>query len=289
MTSTVFAQLLMNGFAIGMIYVLVASGLILVLGVVRIFNFAHGEFYMLGAFITFACIEYLGLGYALSVLIAIVLVTLFSLVCYRYIFHYIRGDILLCTAASIGLSMMVLRGSLLGFGTQERGLPSPFGTKAVGIGEVTLPPEKLAAIFLCLLVMLGLYLLLMKTKVGKAMRAVKMDNEVAALQGINTTRIYLFAFATGSALAAFAGGIIAPVFAITPNMGHALLLNCFMALIVGGFSSMLGGVIGGLVIGFVLSFGTYYLGGLSEILLFVVIAVVLIFKPGGLFGEPAEH
>lgn len=288
MSAELFGQLLINGLSIGMIYVLVASGLILLLGVVRIFNFAHGEFYMFGAYITFFMCQSLHVNYFLSVAIAICLVTLFSLLCYQFVFHHIRGDILLCTAASIGLSMMMLRGALLSFGTQERGLPPPYGG-SLAIGTVALPAEKILAILLCLAVMFGLYWLLMRTQMGKAMRAVKLDSEVASLQGINTKRIYTVAFAVGCALAGLAGGIIAPVFAITPSMGHALLLNCFMALILGGMGSMLGGVIGGFVIGLILSFGVYYLGGLSEILLFAVIGTVLIFKPGGLFGGSAEH
>jgi branched-chain amino acid transport system permease protein len=262
--------------------------LILLLGVVRIFNFAHGEFYMLGAFITFGCVQFLHWNFFLSIAVGIVAVSLLSLLCYRLIFHHIRGDILLCTAASIGLSMIIQRGALLGFGSQERGLPSPFGG-ALGVAGVRLPTERVAVILLCLVVMFGLYVLLMRTKLGKAMRAVKLDKEVAALQGINTGRIYLFTFAAGCALAGLAGGIIAPVFSITPHMGHALLLNCFMALTVGGLESMVGGVIGGLVIGTVLSFGSFYLGGLSEILLFAVIGVILVFKPGGLFGEAVAH
>jgi len=288
MTIELFCQLLLNGLSIGLIYVLVASGLILLLGVVRIFNFAHGEFYMLGAFITFACCEFLHLNFFLSIAIAIVLVTVLSLFCYRLIFHYIRGDILLCTAASIGLSMMLLRGALLSFGTRERGLHPPFAG-SVGIGQVNLPMERVMAILLCLGVMFGLYWLLMRTKVGKAMRAVKLDNEVASLQGINTNRIYKIAFAAGCALAALAGGIMAPVFSITPSMGHSLLLNCFMALVVGGMQSMVGGVVGGLVVGLVLSFGMYFVGDLSEILLFAIIGVIIVFKPGGLFGEPEQH
>lgn len=283
MTGTVFAQLLLNALAIGMIYVLVASGLILLLGIVRIFNFAHGEFYMLGAFITFACMQFLGLNYLLAVLVAIILVIALSILCYKYIFHFIRGDMLLCTAASIGLSMILMKGALLGFGTQERGIASPFaGT--IGIGQVTMPSEKLVAVILSLIVMGGLYILLMKTKVGRAMRAIKLDNEVTALQGVNTKRIYIITFAAASALAALAGGIIAPVFSISPNMGHSLLLNCFMVLMVGGMESMAGGIIGGILVGLVLTFGNYYFGGMSEVLLFALIGIILVIKPGGLFG-----
>jgi len=183
--------------------------------------------------------------------------------------------------------MMFERGALVGFGTQERGLPSAF-SGVVTIGHVAMPLEKIAVILLCVAIMLGLYYLLMKTKLGKAMRAVKLDTEVAALQGINTMRVYALAMVVGCALAGLAGGIIAPLFSITPGMGHAMLLKCFMVLIVGGLESMLGGVVGGLVTGMTLSFGYYFLGGLSEILLFSLIGVILVFKPGGLFGEVVE-
>jgi branched-chain amino acid transport system permease protein len=287
MTLDLFAQLLVNGLATGMVYVLIASGLILVLGVARIFNFAHGEFYMLGAYATFALCQVLKVNFFISILLATVVVSLFAAICYRVIFHHIRGNLLLCAAASIGLSMMFERGALVGFGTQERGLPSAF-SGVVTIGHVAMPLEKIAVILLCVAIMLGLYYLLMKTKLGKAMRAVKLDTEVAALQGINTMRVYALAMVVGCALAGLAGGIIAPLFSITPGMGHAMLLKCFMVLIVGGLESMLGGVVGGLVIGMTLSFGYYFLGGLSEILLFSLIGVILVFKPGGLFGEVVE-
>ncbi len=207
-----------------------------------------------------------------------------GLVSYRLIFEHMRGDILLCTGASIGLSMMLQRGALLGFGTQERGLHPPI-SGSLTVGTVSLPSEKVTAIVLCLVVMFVLYFLLMRTKTGKAMRAVKQDNECASLQGINTNRIYMVVFAIGCALAAMTGGIIAPVFSITPDMGHVIFLKCLMVLMVGGMESMVGGVIGGIIVGLTTSFGMFYLGGLSEVLLFALIGIILVFKPGGLFGE----
>jgi len=287
MTAALFTQLLVNGLATGMVYVLIASGLILVLGVARIFNFAHGEFYMLGAYATFALCQVLQVNFFISIILSMFVVALLAAICYRLIFHHIRGNLLLCAAASMGLSMMFERGALVSFGTQERGLPSVF-TGVMAIGDAALPVEKIAVILLCVAIMLGLYYLLMRTKLGKAMRAVKLDTEVAALQGINTTMVYALAMAVGCSLAGLAGGIIAPLFSITPNMGHAMLLKCFMVLIVGGLESMLGGVVGGLIIGMTLSFGYYILGGLSEILLFSIIGMILVFKPGGLFGEVVE-
>ena len=284
MTRELFAQLLVNGLSIGMIYVLVASGLILLLGVVRIFNFSHGEFYMLGAFVTFGMCELFHLNFFLSTVIAMAVVTILGMVAYKLVFEHMRGDILLCTGASIGISMMLQRGALLGFGTQERGLHPPISGSLI-LGPVSLPSEKVTAIVLCVVVMFALYFLLMRTKIGKAMRAVKQDNECASLQGINTNRVYMVVFATGCALAAMAGGIIAPVFSITPDMGHVIFLKCLMVLMVGGMESMVGGVIGGMIVGLTTSFGMFYLGDLSEVLLFALIGIILVFKPGGLFGE----
>jgi len=126
MHAELFPQLLLNGLAIGLIYVLVASGLIILLGVVRIFNFAHAEFYMLGAFITFGMCEILHLNFFLSIAITIAIVIVLGSFSYQFIFRRLRGDILLCTGASIGLSMILMRGALLGFGTQERGLHPPY-------------------------------------------------------------------------------------------------------------------------------------------------------------------
>ena len=147
MTTELFVQLLVNGLSIGMIYVLVGSGLILLLGVVRIFNFAHGEFYMLGAFLTFGVCHFLHLNFFLAVLLSIIAITVLGMVSYKFIFRYLRGDFLLCTAASIGLSMIFMRGSLLGFGTEERGLRPPIAG-SLALGPVQLPAEKVVHVHL---------------------------------------------------------------------------------------------------------------------------------------------
>jgi len=285
MHAELFPQLLLNGLAIGLIYVLVASGLIILLGVVRIFNFAHAEFYMLGAFITFGMCEILHLNFFLSIAITIAIVIVLGSFSYQFIFRRLRGDILLCTGASIGLSMILMRGALLGFGTQERGLHPPYPGN-FRIGSMSLPTEKVIAVVLCIAVMFGLYFLLMRTKIGKAMRAVKLDTEVAALQGINTNKIYLIAFATACALAGLAGGIVAPVYSVTPAMGQGIFLKSLMVLTVGGMQSMAGAVIGGVVVGLITSFGMFYVGEFTEVLIFGVIFIILAFKPFGIFGVP---
>jgi branched-chain amino acid transport system permease protein len=282
-----FAQLLVNGLASGMIYVLAASGLILVLGVARIFNFAHGEFYMLGAYGVFAMSQLVGLDFTLSLVISILLVALFAAISYGATFHHIRGRLLPCAAASMGWSMLIRQNVFLIFGTKERGMPSVF-EGLITVGGITLSKERLMVIPLCLLVMLGLYLFLMKTKHGKAMRAVRLDSDAASLQGIDVNIMNLLAMVIGCTLAGIAGAFMAPIFAVEPFMGHSILLMVFLVLILGGVESGLGAVMAGILLGLLLSFGYYFFGGLAEMVVFAAVGVILIFRPGGLFGHVVE-
>jgi branched-chain amino acid transport system permease protein len=288
MTAELFLQLFLNGLAIGMTYVLVASGLILLLGVVRIFNFAHGEFYMLGAYVTFGCVELLHLNFFLSILIGIAAVTLLSWLAYRLIFHHIRGDILLCTAASIGLSMMLMRGALLGFGSQERGLRSPFGGN-LGLAGVRLPTERVAVILLCLVVMFALYVLLMKTKLGKAMRAVAQDTEASAMMGIDVNRTISVTFFIAGSLAAAAGLVYLLQFNMRYDTGFELGLIAFTAAVLGGIGNLPGAVLGAMVIGLIQAYnegldGTPG-GDWTRTIVFGILIATLVFRPEGLLGE----
>jgi len=276
-----------NGLASGMIYVMAASGLILVLGVARIFNFAHGEFYMLGAYGVFAASILLNLNFTLSLVLSMVIVGGFAALCYGTTFHYIRGQLLQCAAASVGWSMLIKQVALLAFGTKERGIPSVF-RGLIKIGDITLSKERLMVIPLCIIVMCGLYVFLMKTKTGKAMRAVRLDSEAASLQGIDVTRMYLVAMVMGCTLAGIAGGIIAPIFSVVPAMGHDMLTLVLLIIILGGAESELGAVVGGIVIGLFLSFGYFFFGGLTEVITFASVGAILIFRPGGLFGSVVE-
>jgi branched-chain amino acid transport system permease protein len=133
--------------------------------------------------------------------------------------------------------------------------------------------------------LLGLFLLLHKTKLGKAMRAVSLDAQTSSLQGINTTWVYLMSFVFGCALAGLAGAIIAPIYAITLAMGKNVLFIAMLTVVVGGIGSYKGAVLGGLIVGVMLSFGYQFLGGLSQVFLFITVIVILIFKPAGFFGE----
>jgi branched-chain amino acid transport system permease protein len=284
----VFIQIVVNGLVIGMIYILVASGLTLILGVAGIFNFAHGEFYMLGAYVAYAVCVTLGLNFAFAVVVSILVVGVLGGVAYRAIFHHVRRDLLMCVLASVGLSLILKQSILLTVGRIDRGIPSVFqGT--LSIGAVSVSVERVMVIVLCLVVMLALYLVLMRTKLGKAMRAVSIDVEAASLLGIKVDKIYMTTMAVGCAAAGVAGAIIAPVFAVTSDMGSNVLLLSFMVLMLGGFGTIGGAVLGGVVLGQALSFGYEFFGGLAQLFAFGVVFVVLFFKPSGLLGRSLEY
>ena len=287
MTSQLFLQLLINGISIGLLYALVALGLVLVLGVAKVFNFAHGEFYMLGAYALFTFHVTLHLNFAVSVVLSGLSIALLGAVCSKAIFQLIRGSLLKAAAITIGMGIIIRQAVLQGYGTAERGV-KPILQGVVTIGGARLSVERLAAIGYCLFLVGLLAWFLTKTKTGIAMRATNLDEDAAKLQGINTDRMYLIAIAVGSGLAGAAGAIVAPILALSPEMGHAMLFLVLMVIILGGMQSAIGAVIGGLILGLALSFGFHFLGGMSELATFFLIGLVVMIKPHGLFGRQVE-
>jgi len=285
MTGALFAQLVVNGLATGMIYVLVASGLVLVLGIARVFNFAHGEFYMLGAFTAYFVVTLFKLNIILALILSLVLGAFLGAISYRSIFHYMRGDLLRCAAASIGIGLILKQSIVILWNPTSHSIVSEVFKRVIEIAGVTLSVGKLIVIFLGLLIMSGLYYLLMRTKTGKAMRAISLDSKTASLLGINTVKIYWLTMILGSGLAAVAGGIVAPLFVVSTNMGEGILLTVFMIMVVGGIESLPGTVIAGILIGLLGSFGYHFLTGFSELFMFCFVSIFLIFRPRGVFGS----
>ena len=287
MTAELLAQVFINGLQRGMIFVLIASGLVLILGVAKIFNFAHGEFYMLGAYTTFFVCSIAGQNYLLGLILAVLAMALLGGITYIAVFRHIRSDILLGAAATMGLALIFRQGALVLFGSLQKGIPSVF-PGLITVAGISMPVERLVIVVLSLLIMSALYFILMKTRLGKAIRAVMADEAAASLQGIDTNRIYLITVVIGCCLAGVAGAIMAPVYAIFPGMGVSMLMVVLLVIIVGGLESLTGAVIVGLAVGLLLSFGYQFVGVYNEILVFLIVAGFLLFKPWGLFGHPHE-
>lgn len=280
-------QLIFDGFAMGLVFVILACGLVLITSVNRILFMAYGLFYTIGAYTTWSCIEYLSLPYPVALLIGLVASGVLGIVCYVLVLHRLQkleGGFLATLIASMGLLMLLNQGSIHLFGTQMRSIP-PLFPGILSLGGITITYSKVFLIGLSIFTTLLLFLIYEKTSIGRSMRAVSYAPEGAALQGMNSTRIYLITMGLGTALAGFAGGAIAPAYSISPDMGANVVWTVMLMMMLGGMDSLLGAVVGGVVIGQVLSFGQYYIGSAVQIVVLVFVGVVLYFKPTGLLGR----
>jgi branched-chain amino acid transport system permease protein len=285
MDVSLFFQLLINGLMAGGMYALVASGLTLTLGVMKIFNFAQGNFYMLGAFITFAVCVSLGLPYPVAILAALASMALFGVLFYWGIIHWTMYQGFFSTMLiTVFFSTIINQVSLLTFAEQEKAVPSVVPGSLV-IGEVTVSWGKLLVIACAIVIMVVLYYF-MKTKIGTAMNAAAENRDVSRLQGINTTRIFWVTMAVGCGLSGIGGAVIAPVMGAYLAMGSNVFMRALLVLMVGGMGSMSGTLIAGFLVGIVESFAFQYVGSLNMIAILVCVGILTFFRPGGLLGQP---
>jgi len=283
-----FVQLVVDGLAMGVVYVLLASGFNLIISTPKILFIAYGEFYMLGAYILWGLANELEFPFLVALCLAILATAILGGIVYRLIFQRIAGHFMAIIVAAIGLMMLMSQAIMLGFGTESKSMASVF-TGMINIGGIGISIERAVLIMLTLAVLVGLHLFLQKTKFGRAMRAVSFNADVAALQGVNSNMTNLATMVLGCALAGFAGGIMTPVFAIHPTMG-AVTFVILLVVMLGGIGSMLGAIVAGLVLGVTLSFGQYSIGGgVAQILFFLVVGIIIFFRPGGLLGQPTEE
>ena len=288
MTRLIF-QLIVDGLGMGLIYVMLSSGFVLIVSIPRILFVAYGQFYMLGAYMVWAGLVLLKIPFFICLPIAVIITGFLGAIVYRFIFHHIiKAHFMSGIVAAMGLMMILGQAALLSFGTHARGVPSIF-PGVIEISGITISVEKIVLILLTLIMIGCLYYLLQKTKIGRAMRAVSFNADVAALQGVNPTKTYMAVMTVGCGLSGFAGGIMAPVYAVSPDMGQ-IIMTILLVIMLGGMGSLLGAGLAGIILGLTLSFGYYFIGGsLAQILLFVIIGIILFFRPGGLLGEVREE
>lgn len=281
----------------GAVFALMVFGLQVILRTSGVFNFAHGQFYTIGAYAFWATYFLLGLNFvlaiALTILVMLLLGGLTQLSIFRFVQQRFSADtplsskLLMSAMASVGLMMILARAILIVCGTETRGIPSVF-PQIISIGDSYLAIERLVIILISCLIAGALYLFFYKTMLGKSMRAVSSDAAVSTLMGINSARIYLLSFGVGCALAGIAGALLAPVFSVSPEMGGEIIFMAMLVMVVGGITSYKGGVVASAVVGLAVSFGYQFLGVISNVFLFVAVMLFIIFRPGGLFGEIAD-
>ena len=283
--SHLIAQALAIGLLTGILYVLVALGLTLIYGILHIVNFAHGEIYMLGAMGVFYLYVVFQLPFWVTLAAILLLALGAGLVVERAVFRSLRGQWLQLVVASVGLSLIIQSLAWVAFGIQEKNVPSTF-TGVVSLGGIRLPTERLVAAAVGVVLVAALYLLVYRTKVGLAMRAIEEDEETARMLGIDADRVAALACAIGFALAALAGAFVAPIYSLNPGMGLEAILMSFLIIIVGGLGSITGTVLAGLLVGVIQSVGAVLFGAEAAYgLVFVVMIVVLVVRPSGLLGR----
>ena len=279
-------QMTLTGVNLGLMYALIAVGLTLIFGVMRIIQYAHGEMFMLGAFILYYWNALLGFPYWIGILVSALIIFIFGAFVQRILFKPLLGkNILNSLAVSLGLVLIISSSGLIVFGTTVKGIPSVVSGGKL-LGGVYFSYERILITCFTIVIIACLWFFLQKTRTGMAMRAVSEDSEIAALQGVQTERINYIAFGFGSALAAIAGCLMGTLLSIVPTMGFIATIKAFMIVILGGLGSVIGAVIGGLILGMIDSVVTTTIAAdVAIIASFVVIFLVLVFKPSGLFGQ----
>ena len=282
-----YIQLLLNGVVIGVIYALVAMGLSLIFGVLEIVNFAHGEFYMLGAMLAYFLSMNVGLGYWPAVLVVTAVAVALGYVLYEALLGSLRGQsfersILL----TLGLSMVLQNGAVFLFTTTPRMMQTRYSYSNVIVGDVRVSVMRLFALGLGLLAFAALYLILYRTRVGRAMRGVAQNREAALMVGIDPRAVSRLAVAIGIGLSGLAGAALAPVYAVHPLMGFSFVFKAFAIIIIGGLGNIFGAAIAAVALGILESVAGGFLPlVMADALAFIAMIGILLLRPQGLFGR----
>ena len=290
-TPSGLAQALLWGVANGCIYILLATGLNLIFGVMKLVNFAHGQLLMVGAFVAYEVTTITGLNPYASILVSMGSVALIGIVLEKFAFRKVRGTEKLNEIfISLGLIYVFQNvATLLWVENYNIQIPSPLSGLSLPLGEVLLGYDRILAIVIVVVILLGLVLLTKKTKIGLAMRATSQKSDAAMLMGININRVYVFTFAVGAALAGAAGALYGIIFNFNPAVGALPTIKAFAIIILGGLGSIPGAVAGGLLYGIAEKTAGYLSNGTWEdAVAFALLIAVLVIRPTGLFGEKGE-
>jgi branched-chain amino acid transport system permease protein len=280
-------QHLLNGLLLGATYSLLGIGLTLVFGLMNVVNFAHGEFYTLGAYAVFAALAGAGASFFLAIPLAIAAGAAAGALCERVLLRPLRGESIdTVMLVMIGLWIAMQNAELLGWGGVAKSVPTPFPAAPVALGPVSVSPLRVFVFAASGLLIAGAHVLLARTKLGRAMRATFQDRETAALMGVSIERIHTITFAFGAGLAAAAGALLGPVFLLYPSMGDLASQKAFSVVILGGLGNFAGAALGGVVLGVAEELGAGYVSsGYRDAVGFVIIVAVLLFRPSGLFAR----
>jgi branched-chain amino acid transport system permease protein len=279
-----------NGLLLGGVYVLLATGLTLVAGVIKIFNFGHGALLMLGAYLSYWLFTLWGVDPYISILatgpVLFVIGYLIQHFTITPVLNAPEHNLLLIT---LGAGLFLENLALFVWSPDYRTVRLSYSGSTFLLGELVITLPRLFASMFALLITVLLYLLVRFTDLGKAMRASAQDREGAMLQGINIRRVYAITFGLGAACAGIGGSLITPFSVLSPGMGHLFLLTLFVVIVLGGLGSFFGALVGGLIVGVAESLGALYVdASIKQVVPFVLFILILLIRPSGLFGARRE-
>ena len=281
-----FGVQLLNGFQYGLLLFLIASGLTLIFGIMGIINLAHGAMYMIGAYLAFDLTQRLG-NFWLAILIAVPIAVLLGLVIERLFLDTLyKRDHLYQVLLTFGLILVLNEAQRIIWGgdVHSVALPEPF-TGAIALTDnLQYPVYRLFVAAVCLVLAGAIYWIIRHTRLGIVIRAGAVNREMVEGLGINIRTLFTLIFSVGVELAAFAGMMAAPLSSITPGMGDSILITCFVVVVIGGIGSIKGAFFGALLIGMAETFGPVLIPSLASMLIYLIMALVLLIKPRGLFA-----
>ena len=289
-----FLTNLINGLSLGSVYAIIALGYTMVYGIAKMLNFAHGDIIMVGGYVCFCAVNYLGLPTGVGVLLSIVACTVLGIVIERLAYKPLRNapslDVLI---TAIGVSYFLQNAALLIWGSDTKSFPSVVNLPSVSLfdGQLVVSAITIVTVIAGVVVMVGLTMFTGKTRMGKAMRACSEDRGAATRMGINVNSTISLTFAIGSGLAAVAGVLMCSAYpTLIPTTGSLPGIKAFTAAVIGGIGSIPGAFVGGLVLGVIEIFAKAYVGTqLADAIVFGVLIVVLLVKPSGLLGKTVRE
>ncbi|MBE0691603.1 MAG: branched-chain amino acid ABC transporter permease [Aquamicrobium sp.] len=283
-------QQLFNGLVIGSIYTLVALGLTIIFGILGIAHFAHGSVAMFGGYITYFFIASLGFGLFPSMAAAMALGALLGVGLERIAYYPVRNaPPINAFIIALGLTLIIEKSNLILFGVDQIIIPTGF-TRVFNVGGVTLPELRVYILAIAAVLVIGLTILIQRTWMGMAVRAVAQNRPAAVLMGINVNAVSMFVFALSSALGVAAGVLVGALFAIAPGVSGGLVVKGFAVLILGGLGSIPGAIVGGLVLGVSETFASAFISSAyKDVIAFLLMIGVLLVKPEGLMRRSAAR
>lgn len=278
---------LLNSVQYGLLLFLLAAGLTLIFGIMGVVNLAHGSFYMLGAYMAYALTGSIGnlfVAIPVGAVLSLAIGWLLEKILFKHFYHRDHLDQVLLTFGLIYIFEEV-RSMLWGDDVHNVAIPAALDWSIKLTENLSYPAYRLFLLAVCLLLALGLWLLISRTKIGMKIRAGAFNSDMAQALGVNIVRLHALVFALGVALASLAGMLISPLSSIYPNMGSQVLIMCFVVVVIGGIGSVRGALTAALLVGLVDVFGKVLVPQFASMLVYVLMALVLLYKPEGLFKQ----